>query len=246
MNIYETILKSIEQELNKCSDGTYLSKPLVKSLNNFAETYRDTKIEHLGMYNYNGQELFEVEEGTWKSVKVPIFKLASLNLNNIHLTHNHPVPMYDGLVTMLSKRDCYLLLEQNFRGEFMIRSISAESKGDGSKHDYYKDSSGRITLIRNNNFTDADKNKFYRATSKMRKVYDKYKDEFYVTVNREEIRIFQERMGRNPTTEDMIEGRFNKEAVNKGIEKMGSLEDRFREEGVYDALDNCNCTLKMG
>ncbi len=237
MNIYETILKSIEQELNKCSDGTYLSKPLVKSLDNFAETYRDTNIEHLGMYNYNGQELFEVEEGTWKSVKVPIFKLASLNLTNIHLTHNHPVPMYDGLVTMLSKRDCYLLLEHNFRGELMIRSISAESKTGGG---------GRITLIRNNNFTDADKSKFYRATSKMRKVYKKYKDEFYTTVNREEIRIFQERMGRNPTTEDMVEGRFNNEAIEKGIEKIGSLEDRFREEGVYDALDNCNCTLKMG
>lgn len=235
---YSTILKVMDEEIHKCGDGTSINKALMQSLDKFAEAYRDTKIEHLGMYNYNGQELFEVEKGTWNHVKVPIFKLASLNLKNIHITHNHPVPMSDGLHTMLSKNDCKLLLQTNFRGELMIRSISAETPTGGG---------GRITLIRNNSFSEADKHKFYKATSKMRKSYEAYRDKFYSTINKEEIRLFQEHMGRNPTHDDVEweEGRFHEEAVKEGIKKMGTLEEHLRKDGVYDALENCNCKLKL-
>lgn len=236
---YSTILKVIDEDIRKCGDGTYINKAVLQSLDKFAEKYRDKNKENLAMFKYNGEyAITGIIEGTWNHVKVPIFKLASLNLKNIHITHNHPVPLTDGLHTMLSKNDCKLLLQTNFRGELMIRSISAETPTGGG---------GRITLIRNNNFSEADKHKFYKATSKMRKSYDAYRDKFYSTINKEEIRLFQEHMGRNPTHGDVEweEGRFHEEAVKEGIKKMGTLEEHLRKDGVYDALENCNCKLKL-
>lgn len=232
---YKNIILTIDS-YNKSKNGTELPKPVRNQLNKFIKEYADDlEREHLGIYKNNGEPALDIVHGEEREVTVPIFKLITMKLKNLHEIHNHPTVLDDGVPTVPTKTDCKSFLEKGYGDEYLFRSTTVTTPY----------SHRQTTLIRNNDFSDKDIPKYNRATSKMIRKWKEYRSEFYRAINSAEINIITEKMGRPATEADLIEGKFHKEAVEVGLKEVGDLKQYFKREGVLRDFERCNMKLRI-
>ena len=189
----------------------------------------------MGIYKNNGELAVDIIDGREGEVTVPIAKLASMRIKNLHAIHNHPTIFTDEVPTVFTKEDCKAFLETGYDGEYLFRSTTVTTP----------ESHRQTTLIRNNDFNDKDIYKYNRATSKMIREWKSYRSEFYRAINLAEINLITEKMGRPATETDLIEGKFHEEAVKIGLKEVGDLKQYFKKKGVLRDFERCNCKLKI-
>ena len=230
----------LPQRLIKTHDGTSMGK-INQSLNAFAHKYIGEIAsiggrEHLQIYDKDGKPYFNrAKVGGNFNVPVPMGELIRENVKNVHLTHNHTTLLSDGLPTMLSKADTDILLEKNMDSDYLFQSITATTPTKNNS---------KITLLRNNKFSTEDHSQFRKATEKMRNEYTNYRNEFQLTVKSEEQKMI-ENFRREHGEHSMRPFGFHDDAVKKALEKCGTLDQHFKETGVYEDIEKANCKLRV-
>ncbi len=221
----------------KTHDGTSMGK-INNALNNFAQSQigEVDKVggkEHLQIYDSNGKPYFNtIKEGSTYQVSVPTDDLREEK--NLHLAHNHTTLLEDGMPTMLSSGDTNILLEKNKDSDYIFQSITATSPSRRCP---------KVTLLRNNKFSEDDHPQFKKATEQMRDEYSRYREKFQNMVMKEEKKMVDEYMKEHP--HGIRPFRFHTDAVNVAYKECGTLDQHFKSNGVYDELEKANCKLRI-
>lgn len=244
---YETIIRVMKEETLKCqTTGKNLHKGIRENFKRFYEKYGQLEHEELDMMDEHGNILYH-KVGKLTGVD-PEYEdsLKEEYYGRTHALHNHP----EGMATIppgLSDGDVSQLLMRNDNGsihpywttnetsDYIVRSITATSPNGG-----------RMTLIRGNEFPG----KWFghedaaRTLTLIPTYYRGYYDRFignYKLQARNELRNY-------PKSEwqGLIESPdFHEKISKKTIDNIGTLEEYYRDVGVYDNLEKIDCKLEI-
>lgn len=235
---YSAIIDIIDSYLEKTHDGTSMSK-INSSLDNFAEKYGQIKDhEEISFYTDNGKEIMHLvgqEHGVDdKTLKPLTDKLEEENYTDVHVDHNHPTVWDTNVPTFLSENDMLTLMETNNDGDYIYRSISAESP-NGS----------RMTIIRNDKFNNEDHTMFKEVIQKINRESLHYSIITYKDAHMKALQQLSKEYTGNNKKEYLKSKEFHKKADDLAIKKVGTLEDYLKNQGLYDELSSVNCKLRI-
>ena len=250
MDTYDLILKTITEEITKCNDGTSIPKAVTKALDNFAQQYANLKDhEEISFYTENGEEITHIvgqEHGVdEKTLEEIDKKLFEENYTNVNVDHNHPTVWDKFVPTFLTENDMANLKEKNSNGDYIYRSVSAESP-NGS----------RMTILRNNKFSEADYPLFEKTIEEINTYGLRYSISHYKSVHMkvltemtkdfEKWYYSKENEDLHMDTYEYLNSRkFQEEAHRRTIEKIGTLEDYLEKQGLLSDLEKANCKLRI-
>lgn len=231
--LYDNTIKIIEDYLmEKTHDGTSMGR-IKKPLNQFAEKYSQLDHEEASIYDKDGKELEHINQN--KDTSVDLNEMTEyLNKEGItgcHIDHNHPILHYkDVIPSPLSIPDMDMLRIKNDDGEYIYQSISCESMNGY-----------RMTLLRNNKFSEKDEARFQTETAHFDESCRAYYEAFTKMSKDWGTHHMKEYYEQGYSLEE-----FRDACTKYALGELGSFEDFIFEQRNYDkAFEECNCKLRI-
>lgn len=228
---YSTILKVIEKSINKTHDGTSMGQ-IKSSLDKFANEYRNKKVEYGRILSPKGFELKTLTNNKKKYVEIPNSVLKGLDdfgYSNLHFDHNHPENL--DFPTYLSYEDTALLLLKTKKGEYFFRSVSAETPNGW-----------RMTIIKNNNFTEANEQDLMFKTLKTHRTCQKYHKLYNNSLKKNMDKVADDCI---KNSKKITKREMRKIASEITFKEIGTLQNYLKDEGCFKELEDVNCKLRF-
>lgn len=248
---YYTILKVIEEEMVKCSQGYRLSDKVLDNFNKFHEQNCGNNIntkERALILDRDGNYLYETTSNDEQQVDVNwerIVEIYNETGKEVHITHNHPRGTFRLVAESLSVPDVrglfrfefHILTDENgnqiltdkglpvfSEAIYPIKSISCESPNGA-----------RMTLIRGDNFNthSNDNQKAYDLGERLTDYLHNYYKDYYETSNRKMLQYF------GTDTIENVEKKVHKET----IAEVGVFEKNKEFKEIQKEFRDINCKL---
>ena len=235
---YQTILKTIEQEIRKSHQHLKLYDSLIKPFNKFHEQTcikRQMKSEKCLICDNKGNELYS-KTGGKRRISVPENVIKDLYEKNgeLNLTHNHPC-IGGCPAESLSASDIALVMEtlQDYDPHegwsdpyFPIKSMSCESP-NGS----------RMSFVRGDKFQYENAGQVRQLGKELQKAYEDYLNR-WSKANRE--------IGEGLDINDFNSGpEYYKYCTLQALKKEGRFEDSKEFKRIKDGFRKLDCRLDM-
>ena len=233
---YETIIKIIEEELDKSHQHLRLYESLLPSFNKFHKQTcgeKPRKTEKGLICDNNGNEIFS-KTGSKHQISIPSNTIDNLyeKYGELNLTHNHP-SIGKPITESLSASDVQFLLQERqeyhegVKGDyyFPIKSISCESPNGM-----------RMTLVRGDKFQYENMNKAVALGAKLQKAHEEY--------------IEKAAEVRSPIYKDLKPEDLNGEnvydyATKQTLKQIGRFEDTKEFKQIQEEFRNFDCKLAV-
>lgn len=247
---YKYIIKAIDEEVKCRTTGTNFTNQLRKSLTDFTEEYGNEPVEHLAIYDREGNLVIDkVQEGDWHSVSLDekeTQKLIEENKTDLHKIHNHPTDeVTDPLPTCFSYNDYKSSLIKNSEDEYIFRSTTCVSSNGSS-----------MTLTKSNDFPTG-KYKIFSEEEAMihgmnyisrqhTSYLEMYKNNYIMNARKETGKIEgYENMDYFERESIIKSPEFRKKVHENTLKDIGGMDEYFRKNKVTEELDKYGLRLEM-
>ena len=242
------IKKIIHEAYTKCSNnhipsnsyswGARLPLKVKQAIQQFKQKYctlgKQSKIEHLEIYDDQGNTVYD-KDGDNESVEWSILITSDIRKDTdkeLNMVHNHPNGFF-GIPVCFSKADINSFLQKSTidKDQFLFKTSSVVS-ANGS----------RMTITKNNKFTDDNIQNCNTTYDKLSMVYEKYLSDVHKTLMKIKTNTID--TDNIPNNNNLTESQnIELFLMHQAIEEVGTFESRLK--GIREEFNKANIEFSI-